>query len=123
MKTRWKILLAIPVFLVLCLGLALLTIRVGPANDVEAYKNKLRSQGEKLTIAEVTPAAMPADQNGRTAAESALTSFGSSYPPHLPGTMWMIAPGKAMPAWAQPDVRGSDFTNSWDDFADEVSPV
>ncbi len=36
--------------------------------------------------------------------------------------MKMVAPGKATPAWAQPDARDSDFTNTWDDFRNMMGP-
>lgn len=120
MKTRWKILIVLLVVAVISTGLTLLTFHVGPANSVEAYKNALRAQGERLEISEVAPVAVPFDQNGRDAAQMAFGSLDSGSA-HYANTMWMIAPGKAIPAWSQPEARGSDFTNSWEDFATDAA--
>ena len=120
MKTRWKILIALLVFMVVSGGLALLTMRVGPENNLEAYKDTLRAQGEKLGLGEVAPPPVPPEQNGRAAAESAFSSLSSGEidPPY---TMWMVAPGKAMIGWVQAKACGSDFTNTWDDFAAAIA--
>lgn len=121
MKTRWKILIIALVFVVVSIGITLMTIRVGPANDVEAYKNTLRAQGEKLEISEVAPPVVSSDQNGRDPAQMGFNSLGSTRYSHYADVMWMVAPGKAIAAWSQPESRGSDYTNSWEDFATDVA--
>jgi hypothetical protein len=120
MRTRWKILIILLVVAVLSAGLSLLTLHVGPVNSLDAYKNSLRAQGEKLDIKEVSPTPAPPEQNGREAAEAAFNSLGSGNidPPY---NMWMIAPGKAMTGWHQTEACGSDFTNSWDDFSAAIT--
>ena len=109
MKTRWKILLTALTVVILSLGLTLVTIRIGPSSGLEAYKNSLRAQGEKLEVSEVAPIPPLSGQNGRDAMEAAFSSF----PPEIqvPYTIWMIAPGKAMPGWTQSVVGSSEFTN------------
>jgi hypothetical protein len=119
MKARWKILTALAVFLAVFTGIWLLTLHVGPADDVEAYKKLLDEKGEKLAISEVLPPPVPPESNSVDAVEDAFRLSGSGNE-ITPGAMKMVAPGKAMVAWLQPDVRGYDFTNSWDDLSAEV---
>jgi hypothetical protein len=116
MKARWKILIAAGVFLAVFIGIWLVTIHVGPENEVEAYKKLLREKGEKLEISEVLPPPVPPESNGASVAQSAFALFSplSDEWTNLPSAMRMIAPGKAMVGWAQSEVRASDFTNSWE---------
>ena len=53
MKARWKILIAVTVFLAVFTGIWLVTMRLQPESEVEAYKKSLRAKGEKLEISEV----------------------------------------------------------------------
>ena len=119
MKNRWKILLTALAVVILSLGLTLLTLRVGPSSGLEAYKSTLRAQGEKLEISEVAPVPPLSGQNGRDAIEAAFSSLPNEI--NVPYTIWMIAPGKAMPGWTQSVVGSSEFTNSWDDFTSEIA--
>lgn len=87
-------------------------------DDVEEYRKQLRAAGEKLSVDELIPPRIPAEQNGaellRQAAKVANfseTFFYSNPPP----AMRLVAPGKAMIGWKQPDIRGSEATNSWDE--------
>jgi hypothetical protein len=118
MKTRWKILIAVAVFLAVFTGIWLVTMHVQPENEVEAYKKTLREKGEKLEISEVLPPPVPAESNGVAVVQSAFALFSplSDEWTNLPSAMRMVAPGKAMIGWAQPDVRGYDFTNSWENI-------
>jgi hypothetical protein len=120
MKARWKILIAVGVFLAVFIGIWLVTIHVGPENEVEAYKKFLREKGEKLEISEVLPPPVAPESNSVDAVEDAFRMFGSGSG-KIPDAMKMVAPGKAMVGWMQPDVRGYDFTNSWDDFAADIA--
>ena len=104
-KTAWILGISLAVlFLFVCLTV------VGSKNPFENYKTKLRAAGEKLTIAELIPPRIPAEQNSagllRQAASlaSASESLFSSNPP---AAMRMIAPGKAMIGW-----RGGKFKAS-----------
>jgi hypothetical protein len=121
MKARWKILIAVGIFMALSCAVSFLTMRLQPENEVEAYKKLLREKGEKLEISEVLPPQVPAESNSVDAVEDAFGMFGSSSG-KIPDAMKMVAPGKAMVGWMQPEVHGydnsgSNFTNSWDDFA------
>jgi hypothetical protein len=46
-KARWKILIAFGTFMVLSCAVSLVTMRIRPANNVEAYKKSLIAKGEK----------------------------------------------------------------------------
>jgi len=116
MKDRWKILIGLAVFLALACAFSLMKMRVQPENQVEAYKKQLREKGEKLGISEVLPPPVPPESNSVTAVEDAFRMFGS-VSEQIPDAMKMVSPGRAMIGWRQPDARGYDFTNSWDDFA------
>src|SRR5665213_2234543 len=124
MKTRWKILIALGIFMALSCAVSFMTMHIQPANEVEAYKKILREQGEKLEISEVSPPPVPAESNSLDAVEEAFRMFGSGGG-KIPDAMKMVAPGKAMIGWMQPEARGddngSDFTNSWDNFAAEIA--
>ncbi|HUA67704.1 MAG TPA: hypothetical protein VMA13_04075, partial [Candidatus Saccharimonadales bacterium] len=77
----------------------------------------LIAKGEKLEISEVLPPSVPPESNGVDLVRTAFSSLdlsGSYDWTNLPPMMQMVAPGKALIGWQQPDVRGFDFTNSWD---------
>jgi hypothetical protein len=120
MKTRWKILIAAGIFLVLLAASMMLSAHFKPENELEAYKKLLREKGEKLEIGEVLPPSVAPESNSVDAVEDAFRMFGSSAE-NVPDAMKMVAPGKALVGWMQPNVRGYDFTNSWDDFAAAVA--
>ncbi len=114
MKTRRRILIAALGFLTVFMCFWLVA-HVLPATKVERYKNWLRSKGEKLEIGEVLPVPVPATNNGAALARSAFALYDESGMEwtNQPAAMRMIAKDKAIVSWAQPDVRGYDFTNSW----------
>jgi hypothetical protein len=125
MKTRWKILIAVGIVMALSCAVSFVTMRIQPANEVEAYKKLLREKGEKLEISEVLPPPVAPASNCVSLVEAAFNLFvpgGEAYT-NLPLTMQMIAPGKAMVGWAQPDLREMDsagYTNSWDNALAQV---
>lgn len=119
MKRRWKILIAAGISLVLLGASAWVTMHVQPANEVEAYKKYLRARGEKLDISKVLPPPVAPEDNSVNAVEEAFGKFGSS-DEKIPYAMQMVAPGKALIGWMQPEARGFYFTNSWDEFAANV---
>lgn len=120
MKNRWKILIAAGIFLLLAVASAWLTAHHQPQNAVEDYKKFLRDHGEKLEISEVLPPKISSASNSVNAVQDAFRMFGSGTE-IIPNTMRMIAPGKALVGWMQPEARGSDFTNSWDEFSAGVA--
>jgi hypothetical protein len=117
MKTGWKILIIVGIFLVVFTGVWLMTMHIQPENAVEAYKKSLREQGEKLAINEVLPPPVAPESNGVNLVEAAFSLLpGSNDFSNQPPAMRMIAPGKALIGWQQPDLREDDpsgYTNSW----------
>lgn len=105
MKTRWKILIAIGIFLVLSGGVSFLTMRMQPESQVESYKNMVRAKGEKLEPGEVLPPLVPPESDSVNAVQDAIRMFGSGSD-KIPDAMERVAPGKAMVGRLQPDVRG-----------------
>lgn len=122
MKRRWKILIVAGVFLLLLAASLLVTMHVQPANELEAYKKLLRAKGEKLEISEVLPVPVAPEDNSAQAVEDAFRMFDPGFNFfNIPNTMIMVARGKATAGWRQPDARGWNFTNSWDEFGDAIA--
>ena len=123
MKTRWKILSAVGIFLALAFVVSLVSLRLQPESEVEVYKKTLRAQGEKLELREVLPPPVAPESNSVSAVEEAFRTYkyGSI---KIPDVMKTVTPGKALVGWQQPDVRGYgslEFTNSWQDFTAELA--
>lgn len=88
-----------------------------PRREVAAYRRELLAKGEKLTVEELLPPALPFEQNSvaifndarmsRNLKENLLDTNG-------PSAMPMVAPGKALIRWAQPEVRNRT-TNTWEE--------
>ncbi|HTX22942.1 MAG TPA: hypothetical protein VMD27_13920 [Candidatus Aquilonibacter sp.] len=84
-------------------------------SSVASYIAGLKARGEPMEISEALLAPVPPGSNGVEAARAAfaLLTPGSFAESNLPPMMQMVAPGRAMIGWQQPEVRGPDFTNSW----------
>ena len=88
----------------------------------EAYLAELKAKGEPTELSQVLPPTVPQEANGKEVVRAAfalLVSDGDDYGyfTNLPPAMHMIAPGRAMVGWAQPDVRGfytGYYTNNWE---------
>ena len=111
--------MAVAGFLVLISGSLVVTQRIEPGNELGAYKMRLRARGEKLDLAEVLPSPVAPEDNAAGAVEQAFALFGSGTE-EVPDAMTMVAPGRALAGWSQPEVRGDDFTNTWEEFAARV---
>jgi len=126
MKLRWKILIGLGIFLLLAALSAWFTANRQPESQVSSYLDSLRARGEKLEIAEVIPPSVPAASNCADAVQMAFGSLGSANP-MMPYGMRMVAPGKALVAWQQPEVRGFngsgnfETTNTWEELAADVA--
>jgi hypothetical protein len=120
MKDRWKILIVVGIFMVLACAVSFMSMHFQPESEVEAYKKSLREHGEKLEISEVLPKPVPAESNSVMVVEDAFRMLGSGGE-KIPDAMKMVAPGKAMVGYLQSEARGSDFTNSWEDFTAEIA--
>ncbi|HZI31070.1 MAG TPA: hypothetical protein VFF11_01945, partial [Candidatus Binatia bacterium] len=116
MKARWKILIAVGIFSALLAASMMISGHFQPENAVDRYKQSLRDQGEKLQISELIPPPVPAESNSVDAVRDAFQMLVPG-DDNIPDAMQMVAPGRAMVGWAQPDARGYDFTNSWEGFA------
>jgi hypothetical protein len=116
MKLRWKILIILGILFVLMAVSLTVTLHVQPSNELDAYKQSLRARGEKLELSEALPPPAAAEENSVVPVREAFKLL-DSRPLQIPYAMKMVSPGRAVAGWSQPDVRGDDFTNSWDDFS------
>jgi hypothetical protein len=115
MKHRWKILIVLAVALaVVCL------MAVGHHYQLswatEAYIAQLKAQGEPMDLAQVMPPPVPPEQNSADTLRQAVYLMKKNdrwWGANSIGGMKMVAPGKAMVLWQQPDVRDDLVTNSW----------
>src|SRR5580698_7090386 len=116
MRHLWKILISIGLVFALLTVIELATIGDGPEKEVEAYKKSLIAKGEILEISKLAPPLVPPEQNGADIANQALslTTPESLRETNFIPAMRMIAPGKAIVCFEQPDVGGLYFTNSWE---------
>ncbi len=86
---------------------------------VERYRKQLRSQGEKVTIEELTPSISKEGENGGPALVQAA---GMLYyvPTNAPPAMKIIAPGRVMVAWAEAVLPSEKSTNIWPRLTAEI---
>ena len=85
---------------------------------LQLYLHQLRSQGEKLTLAELELPKPPKANNGAAAllaAAGELQSLSCSCPlaSEPPGTMKLVAPGKAQVLCKQPTLKGLNSNREW----------
>ena len=94
---------------------------------VESYLAQLKAKGEPMELAQVLPPPVPPEQNGADTFRDADAVFNESF--HADKSfletnfvygMQMVAPGKAMIRWQQPDIRDIDGTNSWENVTAAV---
>src|SRR5260370_17529769 len=111
MRRRWKILIWVLVIGGVVVGLPVVTHYRAKA-AVERYRKQLQSQGEKLTIAELTLRISEEGQNGGPALVQAAGMF-YPWPTNLPPMMRIISPGHALVAWAEPFAPSDKSTNIW----------
>src|SRR5208282_2805188 len=106
----------------------------------EAYVAELKSKGEPMDLAQVIPPLVPPEQNGLRFIINSLTNLGNKYrsivQTNPPTAMREVLPGKAMVRWQQPKIVGFDdddlaslsantrlWTNTWEDFGNELAVV
>jgi hypothetical protein len=116
MSRRRTILIVVGIVLSVAMLIAVLHHRLRATT--EAYIAELTAKGEPMALAEVIPPRIPPEQNSAPLFLKATALFdtnwnllGSNPPP----AMRMVAPGKAMIGWAQPDIRTEDGSNSWEE--------
>jgi hypothetical protein len=89
----------------------------------ETYIAQLKAKGEPMDLAQVIPPRVPPEKNGVPFIKNALANLksesivGSNPPP----AMLMVACGRAMIGWQQPDIRSSDGMNQWEDLGRELA--
>jgi hypothetical protein len=96
-----------------------------------SYRQELIAAGEKLTVAELIPPAIPESSNGATRllrANALVPAKLALWDTNPPNPMIMIAPGKAMVCWQQPEVisnyrRNQMATNSWEEMQAELERI
>src|ERR1700722_2591360 len=91
---------------------------------VDAYRTELKAKGELLDVAQLLPPSIPPEENGvgiLRKFSALMVSSNGLLTTNVCPAMKMVAPGKAMIGWQQPDVRDYDQTNSWDDFSNVLS--
>ena len=95
---------------------------------VEKYISELKAKGEPMELAQVLPPLVPPDQNGAAALLEADALFDrlfsadkSMLETNFVYGMRMVAPGRAMIRWQQPDIRDIDGTNSWENVQAAVA--
>jgi hypothetical protein len=104
----------------------------------EAYIAQLKAQGEPMDLAQVAPSPLPPEQNSADTFRQAAvlldvyqnweirpkleankreqSTQGDSTETYDVGGMRMVAPGKAMILWQQPDIREGNSTFEWPDI-------
>jgi len=86
---------------------------------VARYVAQLKARGEPLDLAAILPSPTPPDQNGAPdllKGAALLDPSWNALGTNPPSPMLMVAPGKAMSSWSQPNIRNSAGTNSWAEF-------
>jgi hypothetical protein len=91
---------------------------------VEAYIAQLKAKGEPIELAQVIPPPVPPEQNSADTFRNAaalIDADKSLLETNYPYGMKMVALGKAMIRWQQPDIRDSNATNSWQEATTAVA--
>jgi hypothetical protein len=118
MSRCWKILIVIGV--VFAVAILIPVIRHYQLRfAVESHIAQLKAKGEPMELAQVIPPPVPPEQNSAPIflkAAALLSTNEDVLNNNPPPTMRGVAPGRAMVGWAQPEIRSSDETNSWDEI-------
>lgn len=117
MRPIWKILIAAAAGIAFVVALlAIPHYRAKAA--VRNYREQLKRQGEKMSIAELTPSLTAEEaSNGRelTAAAGLVSYF-----PDSPPTMRWLAPGQVLLDWRETNSATEITTNCWPVFAEVI---
>ncbi len=93
---------------------------------VASYIAKLKAKGEPMDLAQVIPPPVPPEKNGLPFITNALANltlkYGNVATSNPPPAMLMLAPGRAMVGWQQPDLRISG-KNTWEDLGRDLAAV
>jgi hypothetical protein len=83
---------------------------------VERYWAEMKAGGEPMELAQVLPTPVPPEHDSTGMLTNAFALFATNrnvINGNQPQAMRMVAHGKAMVGWRQPDVRAFEATNSW----------
>lgn len=121
MSRRRKILVAVIVVLALAIFIPVIhhyQLRFA----VEKYIAELKAKGEPMELAQVIPPPVPPEKNSTPFITNAIYHLkeNSIAATNYLFAMRIIAPGRAMIGWQQPDIRG-DATNTWQELGDELA--
>jgi hypothetical protein len=86
------------------------------------YRAELVRKGEKLEISELLPRSVNSDSNGAPALMVAVRKLPKGTNIEIsPIAMKLVAPGRAVMGWRQPDLRtrSSEETNTWEELAQQ----
>jgi hypothetical protein len=111
--------------LLLAIALALGSIPYRARRAVALYEAQLVASGEKLNLEQLLPRPAPAESNGAPLFRQVMFNWirGTNLlDKNDPIAMRMVAPGKALVCWAQPDVRSNSGTNTWPEIEAALSP-
>jgi hypothetical protein len=117
MKTKpSRIVLIITGSVLIAAGLSAYLFHAKGKSAVDKYRARLAANGEKLTLSEMLPQGVRPDQNSLATFQAANRLMGKYrfFDTNAPTAMRSVKPGKAMVAWAQPDVR-NEKTNTWEE--------
>jgi hypothetical protein len=127
MKKWWVKLLLVLGVVVLALAVLITTSSVHSKNAVERYKDQLRAAGEKMDFKDLIPPHVDPNKNGRELFLQAFTSLAPTangmLSTNTPYAMRMVAPGKAVVGWQQPEIVpdfGMPVTNTWADLDQQL---
>jgi hypothetical protein len=87
------------------------------------YIAELKAKGEPMDLAQVIPRPVSPEQNGVPFITNALANLKTKniVPGNPPPVMSMVARGKAMIGWQQPDIRDFDGVNTWEDLGRKLA--
>jgi hypothetical protein len=90
-----------------------------------SYIADLKAKAEPMDLAQVTPLPVSPEQNGVPFLTGSITNLEHRYifETNTPLAMRVVAPGRAMISWQQPDIRCDYATNAWEDLGRELTDV
>jgi hypothetical protein len=117
-----RIFLIITAFALIAAALSAYLFHAKGKNAVDKYRAQLVAKGEKLTISEMLPRGVRPERNSLGTFQAANLLLGKYrfFDTNAPYAMRSAKAGKAMVAWAQPDVR-NDKTNTWGECQAEAA--
>src|SRR5580704_6068471 len=117
MRLIWKILIVAVVIAVAVAGMLLIP-RYRAKSALKAYREQLKRQGEKLTIAELTSPASEDGMNAGRALVAAVNALG--YLNESPRAMYVLAPDHALVGWQEAISPTYDSSNCWPIVAEAI---